>query len=259
MLSWLLACSPGATPPQAAEPLPTYAAEVEVRSYRETDISKRQGHPMIHAYATLAVREADAALQSHAVNGELQINMRRDQLAEGTTLPWTVGDLLRIEARIATSTEGYVRVTQAAVVPPAAPVTVTRRWSGRARLATRAPGEEADAEPLILRSQAAFDAFVDTIPTERVQKKQPAPPSDDPLLQKPAIDFGTHMVLVALRDDMYVGPEIVAVRPDRDGLLVEVRHPPLGDTVHGARLLGMGTYDAVEVPQAAGTVRWVEK
>jgi len=262
MLTWLLACT-GAAAPEAEAP-PTAdadpAAEVVVRSYREADISKRAGHPKVHSYATLDVTRADEVLAAHAANGQLKVNMPRADLARAATLPWAPGQPLAIRARISTSTPGYVVITRAtaaaAPVAEPAPLLPSRSWTGRVRLPAAGPGGPVQAAPLVIRDAEAYAAFVDTVPTTRVQKKQPAPPSDDPLLQRPPIDFDDHMLLVARRDDMYVGPEIRQIRPDGDGLSVSVVHPDPGQTVHAARVVDIGTYHAVEVPRVDGEVTW---
>jgi len=259
MWSWLFACTSGAAPPPptpepAAAPDPS--AEVVVVRYHEQDISKRQGHPKVHAYVDLLVTEADEALAAHARQGVLKVNMPRTALAPVAQLPWSVGQALSIRARITTSTPGYVTITGSSPGTPPPPVEALEAWDGRVGLATADLGGPGDTTPLVIRDQAAYDAFVDTLPTQRIQKKQPAPPSDDPLLKRPAVDFTQHMLLVALRDDMYVGPVIRAVRPVASDLLVEVDHPDPGETVYAARAMGVGTYHAVKVPRVDGEVRW---
>ena len=108
----------------------------------------------------------------------------------------------------------------------------------------------------VIRDQAAYDQFVGQIPTKRVQKRQPAPPSEDPLLKKPAVDFAKHMLLVVGRDDMYVGPKIASVSRNDAGLAVVVELPDPGDSAMAARVLGMGRYHAVKVERVEGPVKW---
>lgn len=140
--------------------------------------------------------------------------------------------------------------------PPAeATVTLHQTWKGRVHL-PRGPDLTPRAEHLAVRSPAEFDAFIGSIPTHRIQMKQPAPPSDEPLLKRPAIDFAKHTLLVAVRDDMYVGPEISAVTRAGAGVVVDVALPDLGDAVHAARMEGVGTYHAVLVDRVEGDITW---
>lgn len=108
---------------------------------------------------------------------------------------------------------------------------------------------------LVIKNDEELAAFVSTIPKNRIQKKQPAPPSDDPLLGKPAIDFNKHMLLVALRGNtMYVHPTLDVPRLVGAQLVVDVTEPPLGDTRHAAAMQGIGTYAAILIDRHPGEI-----
>lgn len=143
----------------------------------------------------------------------------------------------------------------AAQVAPKAALRVLRAYHGRVSLPLAAPGVKAQAhEGLVLRNPAAYAAFIDRLPRKRIQMKSPAPPSDDPLLKRPVVDFSKQMVIVVLRDDMYVGPQIVAARPTATGLRVEVVLPNPAATRGAARMAGIGTYHAIIVARVDGKV-----
>ncbi len=86
--------------------------------------------------------------------------------------------------------------------------------------------------------------------------KQPAPPSDDPLLGEPEIDFSSATLVVGLRvDSMYVHPELSFSRLNGTSqLAVEVRYPPVGDTAMAAAMGGVGTYAAAVVSARADQI-----
>ena len=73
--------------------------------YHELDISKRLDVQKVHAYATLRILDADPVLAGHARNGELKVNMRREELADPEP-----GERLAIRAAISSSTDAYVRI-----------------------------------------------------------------------------------------------------------------------------------------------------
>ena len=137
------------------------------------------------------------------------------------------------------------------VDPDGAPVAVAASYQGHVMV----PDEE--LPPRVVRDRAAFDAFVSLIPKERIQKKQPAPPSDDPLLSSPPIDFSRQMLLVAFRTTtMYVHPELERPRMEGGKLVVDVAHPPLDDAAHPAAMHGVGTYCAIVVRAFDGEVEF---
>jgi hypothetical protein len=102
---------------------------------------------------------------------------------------------------------------------------------------------------LVIRDDAAYDAFLARLPEKRVQKRQPAPPNDDPMLARPAIDFATDMLVVVMRRDSLDSPGVARV--SRDGGRVVVTHatPP---PAPAAMPHGIGGYTAARVPRADG-------
>ena len=113
---------------------------------------------------------------------------------------------------------------------------------------------------MIIKTQAQYEAFVGKIPKRTISKTNPAPPSKDPLLKKPAIDFSKYVMLVAVRpDSMYVTPQIESVVAGKDALLVHILDPDLGETRFLNQMQGIGTYLAVVVPKHKGPIQFLRK
>ena len=112
----------------------------------------------------------------------------------------------------------------------------------------------------IIRTQADYEAFVAQIPLHQITKTNPAPPSKDPLLKRPPIDFAKHMVLIAIRpDNMYVSSHIESLVLDGQTLRVHVLDPDPGETRFLNQMRGIGTYRAVVVPQHTGPIQFHRK
>ena len=113
---------------------------------------------------------------------------------------------------------------------------------------------------MIIQTQAQYEAFVGKIPKRTISKTNPSPPSKDPLLKKPPIDFSKHMMLVAVRaNSMYVTPKLESVVVGKDTLLVHILDPDLGETRFLNQMQGIGTYLAVVVRKHKGPIQFLRK
>jgi len=113
---------------------------------------------------------------------------------------------------------------------------------------------------MVIKTQADYEAFLRKIPKQTISKTNPAPPSKDPLLKKPPIDFGKHVMLVAIRaNSMYDTPKLEAVVADKDALLVHILDPDLGETRFLNQMQGIGTYLAVVVPKHKGPIKFLRE
>ena len=111
---------------------------------------------------------------------------------------------------------------------------------------------------MIIRSQADYEGFLTMIPKRQITRTKPAPPSEDPLLKHPPIDFENSMMLVAIRSDsMYVTPEFKSITSDKNGLSVRITDPELGDTKALNQQEGIGTYQAVIIPHREGLITFI--
>ena len=80
------------------------------------------------------------------------------------------------------------------------------------------------------------------------------------MLKKPPIDFGKHLMLVAVRaNSMYVSPKLESVAVEKDTMLVHILDPDLGETRFLNQMQGIGTYLAVVVPKHAGPIKFIRK
>ena len=138
----------------------------------------------------------------------------------------------------------------------AAKLQVIASYEGRLTLD---PNEQSPKpSELIIRSQAAYEAFVARIPKRKITRTRPAPPSDDPLLRKPPIDFERRMILAAIRSDtMYISPNFESVTADQRGLSVRITDPGLGDTKTLNQQEGIGTYRAIVIPKREGLIQFL--
>jgi hypothetical protein len=123
-------------------------------------------------------------------------------------------------------------------------VPTSQRWGGLVRLQPGVAPPKQDT--FVIRDDDAWQIFLDRIPRERVQMKQPAPPSDDPLLARPPVDFTRDMVVVVILGDTLDRPGIERVVLEGDVLHVTYVLPAPG---RGARPLGIGSYAAAVVPR----------
>lgn len=132
-------------------------------------------------------------------------------------------------------------------------VHVHARYAGYVRLPHIDPSQVLAREALVVRDRSAFDAFVDRIPEHRLQKRQPAPPSDDPLLDRPPVDFERRTMVVLIRGDTPWGTiEVKSLHREGDRVRVHREHPPLPDEGPLAQPMGIGTYVALVVDRFDG-------
>ena len=93
------------------------------------------------------------------------------------------------------------------------------------------------------------DKLISQIPAKKIQKKQPAPPSEDPLHNGKTIDFSKNRLLVSFRyDNMYALAPITDVREESGMILADRTLPDLGETMMMSSMSGVGTYYAVIIP-----------
>jgi hypothetical protein len=150
-----------------------------------------------------------------------------------------------------------VQEKQAASVSTAS-LPLPERWEGI--IWTRYDPQTLQAaapESLIIRDEAAYQALIERIPRYQIGKSEPVPPSKDPLLRRPPLDFTREMLLVAIRgDSMYVPPRIENIESSAQTLRISVSYPPLGDAAYHAQPLEIGSYSAWRVPRNDLPVEW---
>jgi hypothetical protein len=126
----------------------------------------------------------------------------------------------------------------------------------------RPRGDDRDrftTEEFVIRDEGSFLRFLDRIP-EKVMDCVPCPrPSDDPLLQRPDIDFENHMVLVIISHDpnCFIELEIIGVEVTSKAMRVLCRYSEPGPVV--PKIITYGTYCAVVVRRFDGEVVFAQQ
>lgn len=137
-------------------------------------------------------------------------------------------------------------------------VPVVTSFEGRVYIGPGFRKKAPDPTERIIKTQAQYDSFVGKIPKRTISKTNPSPPSNDPLLKKPNIDFGKHMMLVAIRpDSMYVTSRFESLVSTKNSLVVHILDPDLGETRFLNQMEGIGTYLAIVVPKHKGPVKFL--
>jgi plasmid stabilization system protein ParE len=114
--------------------------------------------------------------------------------------------------------------------------------------------------PIVIRDANEYGAFIGRIPTREISMTNPSPPSDDPLLKKPPIDFQKHIMVAVIRaESMYLPPDIASVAVADGKLVVEFVVRELGDYRNLNQAGGIGTYCAAVVPRHDGAVKFVRQ
>ena len=126
----------------------------------------------------------------------------------------------------------------------------------------RPRGDDRDrftTEEFVIRDEGSFLRFLDRIP-EKVMDCVPGPgPSEDPLLQRPDIDFENHMVLVIISHEpnCFIELEIIGVEVTSKAMRVLCRYSEPGPVV--PKIITYGTYCAVVVRRFDGEVVFAQQ
>jgi hypothetical protein len=150
------------------------------------------------------------------------------------------------------------------------PVSITRRFSGLCETANSKPHPQGLArrfdffkpppaddlyrittEEFVIKDQESLLAFVARIPEKDMGSPKP---NDDPILERPKIDFDTHMVLVIVfhEPNCFIDLNIEGAELTSQGMRVLCRYSEPGPIV--AKIISDGTYCAVLVPRFDGEV-----
>ncbi len=96
----------------------------------------------------------------------------------------------------------------------------------------------ASSESFFIRDAKAWDQFVARIPKHRMQKKEPAPPSTDPLLKSCPVDFQHQFAVVSTSNDIYMDAIIL----DVDGPTIRIEERAQPGYGMGQKPYGVGLY-----------------
>jgi len=113
-------------------------------------------------------------------------------------------------------------------------------------------------EECVIRDEQSFHRFIARIPDKVMDFVPSPPPSDDPLLQRPKIDFGKHMVLVIISHEpnCFIDLDIVGIELTSKAMEVRWHYSGPGPAVPKA--ISYGSYCAVVTRRFDGEVVFVQ-
>lgn len=135
---------------------------------------------------------------------------------------------------------------------------ILHSWGGSINLRLTDFGA-ALSTPSVVKSDAEYATFIGQIPTKRIQMRQPAPDSEDPMLKRPPVDFATQMLLVVRSGSLHQVPEITEVLDSPDEREVIYTIPAVENLEMMAQPSGVGRYAAVLVAKEDGAVRFTRR
>jgi hypothetical protein len=115
-------------------------------------------------------------------------------------------------------------------------------------------------ETYVIRNNKEYNSFIDRILTHEVSMKNPADPSNDPLLKKPFVDFDKNMMLVCIRHDGIYGEiKLLDIKYDVTPAEVFVNFPPLSEEskMYTQPTSDIGKYTAYVVKRIDKEVKFV--
>jgi hypothetical protein len=112
-------------------------------------------------------------------------------------------------------------------------------------------------EESVIRDEESFHRFIARIPDKVMVFLSSRPPSNDPLLQRPKIDFDKHMVLVIIshKSNCFIDLDIVGIELTSNAMEVLCRYSEPGPVV--PKVISYGAYCAVVTHRFDGDVVFV--
>ena len=112
-------------------------------------------------------------------------------------------------------------------------------------------------EECVIRDEQSFHRFIARIPEKVMDFVPSPPPSNDPLLQRPKINFAKHMVLVIISHEpnCFIDLDIVVIEPTSKAMEVHCHYSEPGPAVN--KVISYGAYCAVVTRRFDGEVVFV--
>lgn len=107
----------------------------------------------------------------------------------------------------------------------------------------------------LIRSQQDFDKFIERVPRERLQKRQPAPPSGDPILEHPQVDFQEYSLVAVWSHNWAIVPRIDSSNLEGNDLKVELVYHTPKDYRNYQAPNNHGRYLVMQVPKVSGELK----
>lgn len=135
---------------------------------------------------------------------------------------------------------------QTAPPPQVQSLAIVQRYVGPAKMPV-VDDTASERDPLVIRSQDEFAAFVQLLPTREINKNKNPGPSRDSLVSLPRIDWNRLMMLVVFDvQTISFPPQIQKVDLVRDKVIVTLRYRDNKDVIE-TKELALGSYTAVLV------------
>lgn len=137
-------------------------------------------------------------------------------------------------------------------------VEIIKTYSGMASFGydVAGEGEIGSTAPLVIKNKEDYERFIVMIPEYKMTRITPAPPSDDPLLKKPPVDFTNHMMLVIFSHDwdMFISLKIEKVEISGGKMIVTTWYEKPNPEAIVAKIIDYGFYYAVVVNRFDGEI-----
>lgn len=106
-----------------------------------------------------------------------------------------------------------------------------------------------------VRNQMEYEAFVARVPTFRIQKRQPAPPSQDPILRTPAIDFSQCSLVAVWSENIHIDAKVSEAHREGDDMVVVASFEVPPNYRNYAAPYGYGQYHLLQVEKFSGELK----
>jgi len=110
--------------------------------------------------------------------------------------------------------------------------------------------------PIIVNNEQKYDNFLRQIPQNRIQMRQPAPPNEDPLRERPAIDFDSYFLVVIRSNTWIEKPKLIDIIDAQEQRIIRYSIPFNQQTEMLAQPDGVGRYLAMLLLQTERAIHF---
>ena len=109
--------------------------------------------------------------------------------------------------------------------------------------------------PSIIQNAKEYDQLIAQLPKRRIQKRQPAPPNDDPLIKRPDIDFHQHTLIVIRSDNWTEQPKVIDIVAENHQHIIRYIIPINEHNYMMAQPSGVGRYLAILIAKTDARIK----